>query len=78
MSLLYVEVVAGEDTSLAEQGEGQDIARHNQMLLCYALVLDIKPSGLPSPELKTCGLQAGHVSMPLSCLSSSETVLQCH
>lgn len=52
---LYIGVVAGQDTSSVEQGEGQDIAPHIQMLLCCALVLVVKPFGLPSPELKTCG-----------------------
>lgn len=56
MFSLYVAMVAGEGTSSVGQGEGQDIAPHSEMLLCYAPVLVIKPSGLPSPELKTCGL----------------------
>lgn len=77
MSLWYVGVVAGEDTSSAEHGEGQDVAPQSVPAV-NALVLDIEPSGLPSLELKTCGLRAGCVSMPLSCFSSSETVLQCH
>lgn len=56
MSSLHVGMVAAEDTSSAEQGEGQNITPHGEMLLCYALVQVIKPSGLPSPELKTCGV----------------------
>lgn len=44
-----------EDTSSAEHGEGQDIAPQSVPAV-NALVLDIEPSGLPSPELKTCGL----------------------
>jgi len=50
----------------------------SRMLLCYALVLVVKPSGLPVPELKTCALRVGCVSVRLGCLSFSETVLQCH
>lgn len=63
MSFLYIGMVAGQDTSSAEQGERQDIAPHIQMLLCCALVLVVKPFGLPSPELKTCGQWAGCVSI---------------